>query len=96
MVIAGTTLVPLRWKRDRVLNTAKSMIKLDGRVVETPMGSTIDSIRDGGYWVCDRDHNGREVRGLWEAEEHRRERERGFDYPYATNIRPVQSSLTPN
>ena len=80
----------MRWKRDEVLNTAKPMIKLDGRVVETPMGSTIDSIRDGGYWVCDRDHNCREVRGLWEAEEYLRERERGFDYLYATSIRPAE------
>ena len=54
------------------------MIKLGGRVVETPMGSTIDSIRDGGFWVCDRDRNCREVRGLWEAEEFLRERERGI------------------
>ena len=50
---------------------------LSGRVVETPMGSTIDAVQGGGYWVCDRDHNCREVPGLWEAEEYLRERERG-------------------
>ena len=66
------------------------MIKLGGRVVETPMGSTIDSIRDGGFWVCDRDRNCREVRGLWEAEEFLRERGRGFDYPYASQFHAVQ------
>ena len=65
------------------------MIKLGGRVVETPMGSTIDSICDGGFWVCDRDRNCREVRGLWEAEEFLRERERGFDYPYASQFQTV-------
>ena len=65
------------------------MIKLGGRVVETPMGSTIDSIRDGGFWGCDRDRNCREVRGLWEAEEFLRERERGFDYPYASQFQTV-------
>ena len=51
---------------------------LSGRVVETPMGSTIDAVQGGGYWVCDRDHNCREVPGLWEAEEYLRERERGL------------------
>ena len=34
---------------------------LTGRVVETPMGSTIDSMSEGGYWVCDREHNCRAV-----------------------------------
>lgn len=52
-------------------------MQLTGRVVETPMGSTIDSLQGGGYWVCDRDRNCREVTGLWEAEEYLRERERG-------------------
>ena len=41
------------------------------------MGSTIDSLQAGGYWVCDRDRNCRQVTGLWEAEEYLRERERG-------------------
>ena len=50
---------------------------LTGRVVETPMGSTIDSMSEGGYWVCDREQNCRAVAGLWEAEEFLRERERG-------------------
>ena len=58
----------LLWRRE---------MQLTGRVVETPMGSTIDSLRGGGYWVCDRDRNCREVTGLWEAEEYLRERERG-------------------
>ena len=53
------------------------MMKFTGRVVETPMGSTIDSLQSGGYWVCDRDRNCREVTGLWEAEEYLRERESG-------------------
>ena len=53
-------------------------MNLMGRVVETPMGSTIDSLRGGGYWVCDRDRNCREMPGLWEAEEYLRERERGL------------------
>ena len=53
------------------------MMKFTGRVVETPMGSTIDSLQSGGYLVCDRDRNCREVTGLWEAEEYLRERERG-------------------
>lgn len=39
-------------------------MKLAGRVVQTPMGSTIDAIDQGGFWVCDPDHNCREVRGL--------------------------------
>ena len=55
------------------------MIRLDRRVVETPMGSTIDAIQGGGYWICDRDHNCREVQGLWEAEEFVREREKGLN-----------------
>ena len=67
------------------------MIKFGGRVVETPMGSTIDSILDGGFWVCDRDRNCREVRGLWEAEEFLRERERGFDDPYASRLNTTQN-----
>ena len=66
------------------------MIKLGGRVVETPMGSTIESIRAGGSWVRDRHRNCREVRGLGEAEEFLRERERGFDYPYACQFHDVQ------
>ena len=66
------------------------MTKLEGRVVETPMGSTIDSIRDGGFWVCDRDRNCQEVRGLWEAEEFLRERERGFVDPYASQCQTVK------
>ena len=53
-------------------------VNLMGRVVETPMGSTIDSVRGGGYWVCDRDRNCRETTDLWEAEEFVRERERGL------------------
>lgn len=53
------------------------MIRLDRRIVETPMGSTIDAIQGGGYWICDRDHNCRKVQGLWEAEEFVREREKG-------------------
>ena len=53
-------------------------MNLMGRVVETPMGSTIDSVRGGGYWVCDRDRNCREITGLREAEEYVRERERGL------------------
>ena len=65
------------------------MTQFSGRVVQTPMGSTIDAIRDGGYWVCDRDRNCREVAGLWEANEYLRERERGFDYPYASSFKPV-------
>ena len=52
------------------------------------MGSTIDAIRDGGYWVCDRNQNCREVKGLWEAEEYLRERELGFDQPLTAPIRP--------
>ena len=55
-------------------------MNLMGRVVETPMGSTIDSLRGGGYWVCDRDQNCREMPGLWEAEEYLRERERGLTH----------------
>ena len=55
------------------------MIRLDRRVVETPMGSTIDAIQGGGYWICDRDHNCRKVQGLWEAEEFVREREKGLN-----------------
>ena len=58
----------LLWRRE---------MQLTGRVVETPMGSTIDSLQGGGYWVCDRDRNCREVTGLWEAEEYLRERELG-------------------
>ena len=61
----------------------------NARVVETPMGSTIDVLNDGGYWVCDREQNCREVRGLWEAEEFLREREKGFDYPYSSDFRTV-------
>ena len=53
-------------------------MNLMGRVVETPMGSTIDSLRGGGYWACDRDRNCQEMTGLWEAEEYLRERERGL------------------
>ena len=55
-------------------------MNLMGRVVETPMGSTIDSLRGGGYWVCDRDRNCREMPGLWEAEEYLRGRERGLTH----------------
>ena len=66
------------------------MIRLGSRVEETPMGSTIDSIGDRGLWVCDRDRNCREVRGLWEAEEFLRERERGFDNPYASRLHITQ------
>ena len=55
-------------------------MNLMGRVVEPPMGSTIDSLRGGGYWVCDRDRNCREMPGLWEAEEYLRERERGLTH----------------
>ena len=36
-------------------------MKFTGRVVETPMGSTIDSLQAGGYWVGDRDRNCRQV-----------------------------------
>tara|TARA_B100000524_G_scaffold326329_1_gene209767 strand:+ start:590 stop:796 length:207 start_codon:yes stop_codon:yes gene_type:complete len=61
----------------------------NARVVETPMGSTIDVLNDGAYWVCDREQNCREVRGLWEAEEFLREREKGFDYPYSSDFRTV-------
>ena len=61
--------------------------ELAGRVVQTPMGSTIDAIDQGGFWFCDPDHNCREVRGLWEADEVLREREKGFDYPYASNVK---------
>lgn len=48
------------------------------------------SIRDGGFWVCDRDRNCREIRGLWEADESLRERERGFDDPYASKFHAVE------
>ena len=64
------------------------MTQFSGRVVQTPMGSTIDAIRDGGYWVCDRYQNCREVKGLWEAEEYLRERELGFAEPLTAPIRP--------
>jgi hypothetical protein len=30
------------------------------------------------------------VRGLWEAEEFLRERERGFDYPYASQLHAIK------
>ena len=63
------------------------MPKVKQRLVETPMGSTIDSLSEGGYLVCDRDHNCREVLKLWEADDCLREQENGFDYPYATNFR---------
>ena len=64
-------------------------IQPNARVVQTPMGSTIDALNDGGYWVCDREQNCREVRGLWEAEEFLREREKGFDYPFSSDFRSV-------
>ena len=64
-------------------------IPSNARVLETPMGSTIDVLNDGGYWVCDRDQNCREVCGLWEAEEFLREHEKGFDYPYSGDFRAV-------
>ena len=66
------------------------MPKIKYRLVETPMGSTIDSLCEGGYLVCDRDHNCREVLKLWEADDCLREQENGFDYPYATNFRPAR------
>ena len=66
------------------------MPKVKHRLVETPMGSTIDSLSEGGYLVCDRDHNCREVLKLWEADDCLREQENGFDYPYATNFRPAR------
>ena len=66
------------------------MIKLGGRVVETPMASNLNSICDDCFWVCDRDVSCREVRGLWEAKEFLRERERGFDNPYASQIHTTQ------
>ena len=66
------------------------MHKVKHRLVETPMGSTIDSLSEGGYLVCDRDHNCREVLKLWEADDCLREQENGFDYPYATNFRPAR------
>ena len=66
------------------------MSKFKHRLVETPMGSTIDSLCEGGYLVCDRDHNCREVLKLWEADDYLREQENGFDYPYATNFRPAR------
>ena len=66
------------------------MLKVNDRLVETPMGSTIDSLSEGGYLVCDRDHNCREVLKLWEADYCLREQENGFDYPYATNFRPAR------
>ena len=63
-------------------------------MVETPMGSTIDSIRDGGFWVCDRDRNCREVRGLWEAEEFLRERERELIIHMLPSSTPCRMSIT--
>ena len=54
------------------------------------MGSTIDSLREGGYLVCYRDHNCREVLKLWEADDYLRGQQNGFDYPYATNFRPAR------
>lgn len=83
MVIGVTTM--RRAFRDvaGILNGSIPM-KLAQRVVETPMGSTIDAIADGGFWVCDRDHNCREVRVLWEADALLRQHEQGFDYPYGT------------
>ena len=66
------------------------MLKVKHRLVETPMGSTIDSLSEGGYLVCDRDHNCREVLKLWEADYCLRQQENRFDYPYATNFRPAR------
>ena len=66
------------------------MPKVKHRLVETPMGSTIDSLSEGGYLVCDRDFNCRVVSRLWEADYCLREQENGFDYPYATNFRPAR------
>ena len=54
------------------------------------MGSTIDSLCEGGYLVCDRDHNCRELLKLWEADDYLRGQENGFDYLYATNFRPAR------
>ena len=48
------------------------------RVAHTPLGHTIDVMENGHYWVCDQNHNCREISGLWEAEEFIRERETGI------------------
>ena len=66
------------------------MLKVNDHLVETPMGSTIDSLSEGGYLGYDRDHNCREVIKLWEADYCLREQENGFDYPYATNFLPAR------
>ena len=51
------------------------------RVAHTPLGHTIDVMENGHYWVCDQNHNCREISGLWEAEEFIRERETGLQHP---------------
>ena len=77
------------WTQTIKVYSLTFMPKIKYRLVETPMGSTIDSLCEGGYLVCDRDHNCREVLKLWEADDCLREQEIGFDYPYATNFRPT-------
>ena len=51
---------------------------MSSRIAHTPLGHTIDAMDNGHYWVCDRDHNCREISGLWEAEEYIREMEIGI------------------
>ena len=51
---------------------------MNSRIAHTPLGHTIDAMDNGHYWVCDRDHNCREISGLWEAEEYIREMEIGI------------------
>ena len=77
-------------KPDVAIPRVIMMVQLDERVVETPIASTIDTICAGGYWVCDLNRNCREVSGLWEANVNLRERENGFDDPYASNVKPTR------
>ena len=46
-----------------------------GRVVSTPMGSSIEALGQGRYRVCDSARHCRDVEGLWSAGELVREME---------------------
>jgi hypothetical protein len=37
--------------------------------IVTPAGSTIEPERQGGYWVCDRDHHCSHADSLWQAQQ---------------------------
>jgi hypothetical protein len=37
--------------------------------IVTPAGSTIEPEREGGYWVCDRDHHCSHADSLWQAQQ---------------------------